>query len=218
MADRHIDYDEVSEYGEHFIAALPTIAGQSDLVDITKLDALVSGAMRAVQTELQNASGDRSTLRVERADTAAGAAAVRDVLSRFYYFLRSLPSSVASDFGALFPGQTMGELGHLKPADLEAKAASVLRGFDSDANRNVAALAPWKTEIAAARDTLANALSGKGSAQGQSFTATAALIEARKNFLHAYNKVAKPLIRGVLAQLGRENEYAQFFKDLTVNE
>ena len=112
----------------------------------------------------------------------------------------------------------MGDLGHLKPADLEAKAADVLRGFNTTKNKTITSLADWKTEIEAGRQTLANAISGKGSASGNAFVATAALIDARKNFLHAYNKVAKNIVRGLLAQLGRENEFHLFFKDLTVNE
>lgn len=41
---------------------------------------------------------------------------------------------------------------------------------------------------------------------------------ARESFLHVYNKVAKKLIAGLLADLGREREYELFFTDLTVNE
>jgi hypothetical protein len=218
MPDRHIDYDEVSEYGRHFLDALPSLSGKSNLVDLAKLDSLVSSAMQNVESELQKTTGDRSSLRGQRSDTSESANTLRDVLTRFYYFLKSVPASNVLDFEALFPGKTMGDLGHLKPADLESKAADVLRGFETNTNKPLVALAPWKTEIDTARQTLSNALEGKGNATGKSFVATAALMQARKDFLHAYNKVAKPILRGLLASLNRESEWPLFFKDLTVNE
>lgn len=221
MPDRHIDYDEVSEYGRHFLDALPSLAGKSNLVDLAKLDSLISSAMQNVESELQKTTGDRSSLRGQRSDTSESTNTLRDVLTRFYYFLKSLPDQTAQntfDFEAFFPGKTMGELGHMKPADLESKAADVLRGFETNTNKSLAALAPWKTEIDTARQTLSNALAGKGNATGKSFVATAALVQARKDFLHAYNKIAKPILRGLLASLNRENEWPLFFKDLQVNE
>lgn len=218
MADRYIDYGEVSEYGKQFLKLLPALAGQSELVDVDKLGALVSSAMLAVETELQNATDDRSDLRGGRTETTEATATLRDTVSRFYYHLLSLPKTTDFDFDALFPGQTMGDLGHLKPADLVSKAADVLRGFNNEKNKSVAALASWKTELTTAHQTLSDAISGKSKTSGKAFVATAALVEKRKNFLHAYNKVAKPILRGLLAQLNRENEYELFFKDLTVNE
>jgi hypothetical protein len=218
MPDRHINYGEISEYGKQFIDQLPTVAGQSELVDVAKLGALVSSAMLAVETELQKTTDDRSDLRGDRTETVDASAALRDNVSRFYYHLRSLPKTTDFDFDALFPGQTLGDLGHLKPADLVSKAADVLRGFDTPKNKNVAAFASWKTDITTTCQTLSDAISGKSKTSGKAFVATAALVDKRKNFLHAYNKVAKPIIRGLLAQLNRENEYELFFKDLSVNE
>lgn len=218
MADRYIDYDEISEYGRHFLEALPSLAGKSNLVDLAKLDSLVTSAMQNVESELQKTTGDRSSLRGERSDTSIATNSLRDVLTRFYYFLKSVPGQNSFDFEALFPGKTMGDLGHLKPADLESKAADVLRGFETSANQSLAMFAPWKSEIDTARQTLSNALAGKGNATGKSFVATASLVQARKDFLHAYNKIAKPILRGVLASLNRENEWPLFFKDLTVSE
>jgi hypothetical protein len=218
MADRHIDYDEVSEYGRHFLDALPSLAGKSNLVDIAQLDALVSTAMHDVESELQKTTGDRSSLRNERSDTANATNTLRDVLTRFYYFLKSVPAQTTIDIDAFFPGKTMGDLGHLKPADLESKAADVLRGFETSPNKSAVVLAPWKSEINTARQTLSDALAGKGNATGKSFVATASLIQARKDFLHTYNKIAKPIVRGLLASLHRENEWPLFFKDLTVQE
>ncbi|MBK9264014.1 MAG: hypothetical protein IPM54_29955 [Polyangiaceae bacterium] len=218
MADPYIDYREVSEYGRQFVSAVTPLAGQSELVDVVKLAALVSSAVDAVEAELQKATSDRSDLRGERTDTSEAAETVRDTVSRFYYHLRSLPKATVFDFEAFYPGQTMGDLSSMKPADLNAKAGEVLRGFDTDKNKNVAAFSTWKTELATAHQTLTNALAGKGNATGKSFVATAALVEARKTFLHRYNKVAKPIMRGLLAQLGREHELPLYFKDLAVNE
>jgi hypothetical protein len=139
-------------------------------------------------------------------------------VSRFYYSLRSLPKTTDFDFDALFPGHTMGDLASLKPADVVAKADAVLRGFDNSKNKAIADFAKWKNEIETTRQTLSDALSGKGNASGKSFVATTALVEARNNFLRAYNKVAKPALRALLAQVGRENELHLYFKDLTVYE
>jgi hypothetical protein len=218
MTDRYIDYNEVSEYGRPLVTALTSLAGQSDIVDTSKLGAIVSAAIDAVEAELQKATGDRSDLRGERTGTTEAADTVRDTINRFYHYLRSLPKTTTFDFDAFFPGQNMGDLASLKPADLQGKASAILRGFDTDTNKNVTILSTWKTEIDTVRQTLSGALAGKGDATGKSFVATAALIDARKNFLHAYNKIAKPIVRGLLAQLNRENELPLFFKDLAVNE
>ena len=218
MADRYIDYDEVSEYGKHFLNALPSLNGQSNLVDLAKLDALVSNAVHAVETELQKTKSDRSSLRGEREGTSGAADSLRDTIARFYHYLRSLPKTVDIDFNAFFPGQTMGEVANLKPADLASKAADILRGFDTPKNKSANVLLVWKTELDAAKTALSEAIAGKGGAAGDSFVATAALINARHDFLHVYTKVAKPIVRGLLAHLEREGELALFFKDLTVNE
>jgi len=216
--DTYIDYNEVSEYGRPLVSALALLVGLSEFVDAAKLAAFISSKVDAVETELQKARNDRSELRGERNDTAETDEAVRDTVTRFYHHLRSLPKSTNVDFNAFFPGNIMGDLSSMKPADLERKAADTLRGFDTDKNKTITSLATWKVELEDTRSALADALAGKGDATGKAFVATAALTDARKSFLHAYNKVAKPIVRGLLNQLGRGNELPLFFKDLAVNE
>ncbi len=218
MSDGYVDYNEVSEYGRPLVSALSLLVGQSEFVDVVKLAAFVSSKVDDVETELQKARNDRSELRGERSDTAETEEAVRDVVTRFYHHLRSLPKSTHFDFNAFFPGNVMGDLSAMKPADLERKAADTLRGFDTDKNKTIAGFATWKVELNDTRLALSDALAGKGDATGKAFVATATLIEARKSFLHAYNKVAKPIVRGLLNQLGRGKELPLFFKDLAVNE
>lgn len=218
MPDRYIDYDEVSEYGRPLLSALASLAGQSNLADLAKLESLVSAAIVAVESELQSAKIDRSSLRGERAGTAEASEALRDGITRFFHFIRSLPKSVGVDVDAFFPGRTLGGVAHLKPADLLSKGRDLLRGFDTPKNKGIAALSTWTSEIDSMCQTLSIAITGKGDASADAFVATAELIAARKNFLHVYNRVAKPIVRGVLAHLGREDEFPLFFKDLTVNE
>lgn len=218
MADRYIDYDEVSEYGRHFLGALASLAGQSSLIDLTRLETLVTNATQAVESELAETKTDRSSLRGERAGTAEATEALRDGIVRYFHFVRSLPKSVDIDIDAFYPGGILGGVAHLKPADLLSKGRDLLRGFDTPKNSAAVVLSAWKVELGKMSQTLSDAIAGKGDASADAFVATAALIEARKNFLHVYNKVAKPLVRGLLAHLGRENEFTLFFKDLTVNE
>jgi hypothetical protein len=40
----------------------------------------------------------------------------------------------------------------------------------------------------------------------------------REEFLNVYNGVAKPLVRGLLASLGKSAEYEHSFRDLQLNE
>jgi len=61
-------------------------------------------------------------------------------------------------------------------------------------------------------------LSGKGGAQKKTFVATKTLITAREKFLALYNGVAKPIIRGLFHDIGRDGEYKQIFCDLKVSE
>ena len=70
----------------------------------------------------------RSGVRGGLSTTTELAAAQRDVIERFYYHLRSLPKGTALDFEAFFPKGNLGNLSQLKPADLAAHGAAVLRG------------------------------------------------------------------------------------------
>ncbi|MDC3984890.1 hypothetical protein [Polyangium jinanense] len=218
MADRYIDDGEVSEYGRHFVTEAKKLVGASELVDVAKLIARVLGAVEAVETELAKVRSQRSEVRTERGGTGEAEEAVRDVVTRFHAYLRSLPKGTSFDFEAFYPGKNLGEVAALKPADLVTKAADVLRGFDVARNAGLDAFVPWKQEIAGARSALDASLSGKSGAANRSVTTTAGLAAARAHFLKTYNQVAKPIVRGVLNELGRGEEVRLFFKDLTVQE
>ncbi|MDI3283094.1 hypothetical protein [Polyangium sp. 15x6] len=218
MADRYIDEGEVSEYGRHFATEAKKLVGASELVDVPKLITRVLGAVEAVETEVAKARNQRSEVRTERGGTSEAEEAVRDVVTRFHAYLRSLPKGTSFDFEAFYPGKNLGEVAALKPSDLKAKAADVLRGFDVARNAGIDAFVSWQQEIAGARSALDAALSGKSGAANRSMTATAGLAAARAHFLKVYNHVAKPIVRGVLNDLGRGEEVRLFFKDLTVQE
>lgn len=218
MPDRYIDDNEVSEYGGHAAREIKKLAGLSELVDATKLAARVASAVGDVEVEVAKARGEKNELRDGRGATSGAEEACADVVTRFYHHLRSLPRSVDFSFDAFYEGQLLGDVAKLKPADLRAKAAYILSGFDAPKNKNVAAFAAWKSDIAAAHDALNDALSGKGSAQNRTYAATAGLVAARERFLQVYNGVAKPLVRGLLNDVGRGGEYRDFFRDLTAQE
>jgi hypothetical protein len=219
MADRYIDYLEVGEYGDHFVSESKKLDNLSPLVDVPALRAKVQAAVTAVDDELAKVGIKRGDLRGGRDSTAAATAAGKDLIQRFYYALRALPKAAGVDAEAFFPGGALGEVTHAKPADVNARLGALLKGFDTAANTAAAsALGAWRADITAGRDTLSVALTGKGGAQGTSITSTAALVAARESFLRVYNKVAKKVVSGLLAELGREAEYELFFKDLTVNE
>jgi hypothetical protein len=218
MADNYIDYFEVSEYGNHFVSEAKKLSGLSKLVDIDALRARVQSAVDEVNGELQNAGIQRSDLRCGRDTTAQAVPLLRDALERFYHHLLSLPVSAGIDVDAFFPGKTLGNLSRLKPADLAAKADQVLHGFATKSNGGVAGLTKWQSAIEDARSALGRALKGKHSARGASVTATAGLLAARERFVGLYSGVAKPLVRGLLSELGRAKELDLFFVDLQVNE
>jgi len=218
MADRYIDDGEVSEYGRHFVAEAKRLVGATELVDVEKVITRVLGAVEAVENELARARNERSEVRTERGGTGEAEETLRDVVTRFHAYLRSLPKGTSFDFEAFFPGKNLGDVAAVKPADLVAKASDVLRGFDVARNAGLDAFAPWKQELTDARAWLDGALSGKSGATNRSVTATAGLVAARAQFLKVYNQVAKPIVRGVLNELGRGEEHRLFFKDLTVQE
>jgi hypothetical protein len=218
MTDRYIDYFEVSEYGNNFCQQAVTLVGASDLCAVDKVIARVLGAVLAVEAERDKAGMKRSALRTGRGDTAAAEEQLRGQIRRFYHHLHSLPETVVFDFEAFFPGKQLNDLTHLKSADLQGRAADVLRGFNAEINKPVADFASWRKDLEAAHAALAEALGGKGGAVTNAVVATSALIKARSRFLEVYNGVAKPMIRGVLNDLGRGDQMRLFFKDLAVNE
>jgi len=76
----------------------------------------------------------------------------------------------------------------------------------------------WQADIRATRTALAEAVTGKHGASSGATRVVGSLGQARLDFLHVYNKVAKPLIRGLLADLKREHELRRYFRDMQVHE
>jgi hypothetical protein len=219
MADRYIDYLEVGEYGDHFVSESKKLDNLSPFVDVPALRDHVQAAVSAVDAELAKVGVKRGDLRGGRETTTTAAAEGKDLIQRFYYYLLSLPKASGVDVEDFFPGRVLGDVAHAKPADVNGRLGALLKGFDTAANKAAAsAFGAWQEDLTAGRDVLTTALAAKGGAQGLAVTSTAALIAARESFLRAYNKVAKKLVGGLLASLGREAEYELFFKDLTVNE
>jgi len=215
--DTHIDYFEVGEYGDHFVSESKKLDNETTLVNVPALRARVAAAVAAVHSELEKADITRSALRKGRDETSASSVVLRKEIEKFYSYLGSLDDDVAFDKEAFFPGDKLGNLSQLKPADLRSRADDILRGFNVTANTQLPNAATWKTKLEKARDAAASAVQGKGSSNTASIIGTAGLIAARERFLKIYG-VAKRLVRGALIDLERENEYRLFFADLQVNE
>lgn len=218
MADDYIDYLEVGEYGGHFVEEAQKLVGASKLVDVEELRTLIGNAVEKVAVELEAAGVKRSDMRTSRGSVETATEAARKEIDRFYSFLGSLDDDVKVDKAAFFPGNKLGALAALKPADLKGKLDDLARGFSAPANAALPDRAKWEQKLTGARDALGGALVGKGGARGLSIKSTAGLIAAREGFLKAYNGVAKRLIQGLLASLGREGEMKLFFSDLVVHE
>ncbi|MBK9260465.1 MAG: hypothetical protein IPM54_11605 [Polyangiaceae bacterium] len=218
MADEHIDYLEVFEYGDHFLVEIDKLDGLTNIVNIAAVKADVASAMTAVATELEKQGIKRSGVRSDRKDVTEKTAALRKNIDKFYHYTSSLDDDEPCDVDAFFPGGNLGAIASLKPADLSQRAGDILRGFAVETNKNLPDAAKWKPRIETAKAELDAAISGKGSSTGQTIQGTAALVAARQAFLTAYNGVAKRAIQAVLIKLGRKDEMRLFFKDLQVNE
>lgn len=217
MADRYIDYFEVSEYGSYFVTEAALLVGASELVNIAALRQRVSAAVEAVVVELEKIGIRRSDLRIGHADVDAALPAVRRELERFHNFLGGLEDDAEVDRESFFPGDRLGNLASLKPADLLARLDEVLLGFLVPANAGVPERDKRKAKLEAVRKTLADALGSSSANTNRVISATAGLAAARERFLGLYNGVAKPLVRAMLADLGRADEYTRFFLDLQVD-
>jgi hypothetical protein len=216
--DRYIDYREVSQYGRYFVDRVAELVGASPLVDVEALRQMVLAAVMAVEAGMLGTDTQHSSLRTERGGTDASAEALADLLRRYYLHLQSLPPQVSFDLAAFFPAGKIKSVSGLKPEDLLSRADDVLRGFAMPANALLPDVATWQPQIVVARANLASAIGGKLSAAHEASGATGSLAQARERFLHVYLKVARPLIRGLLAQLGREHELRRFFRDMQVPE
>jgi hypothetical protein len=218
MADIYIEYWEITEYGGHFVDQARSLIGASPLVDVDHIRTLVSEAAAKVDAELEKAGLKPSDLRSGRGSTGVAAAAARKDLRRFFYYLLSLDDTVILDREAFFPGCRLGELKHVKPVELGGRLDQILLAFALPANRALPRRDAWETRLTATRNALFDALAGKGSAGRLSQQSLAGLRQARAEFLHLYNGVAKPLVRALLRALGRDHEYQLYFADLQVDD
>lgn len=218
MADSYIDYFEVSEYGQYFIEQARRLVGAWPLVDMTALIAMVEGSVSRVNREIEAAGLERSELRGGRMDTSAAADAGRKMIRRFHGFLRSVDEERALDREALFPGGKVDLSGRVKPADVKARLDALIRGLMLPANMGLPDHQRWQSRLTRARDELAAALASRDGAGVATRQTNAGLREAREEFLHVYNRLAKRLVRTVLIALDRESEMPLFFRDLQVNE
>jgi hypothetical protein len=217
MADRYIDIFEVSEYGDFFLTVVASLENKSELVNISALSKKVRDAKEKVEAERAKAGLTRKTSTPEEAITAA--TALRAQLTRFHSFLNSLdPDEHLIDPTKFFPKNILGGLQQLKPDDVKARAEKISEAFLLEAYKNSEVLAPWKKKIEGAQQTLSQALKSKIESRNETITLTTSLAAAREEFLHIYNGVAKNLVRGLLHELARGDEYSNFFKDLQVNE
>jgi hypothetical protein len=216
--DRYIDYREVSEYGRYFVDNVEPLVGASPLVDVDALRRQVLAVVEALEARLQGADTQKSSVRTERDSIEESVEDMRDLLRRFYRFLQSLPPQTKLDMAAFFAGGKLGSLGQHKPEDVLAQADGTLRGFSAPAHAELPGASAWQADIRTARTTLSQAITGKHGASSGATSAVGSLGQAREDFLHVYNKVAKRLIRGLLADLKREHELRRYFRDMQVHE
>jgi hypothetical protein len=214
MSDKYINTFESVDYAEHFLAEALKLVGLSELVDIDQLRQAITLSKERVEAELTRAGITRSSRRIGRGSVGGVATAGRRTVRQFFRYLGTL--DVPLDLAAFFPGERLGSLSALKPADVKIKIDEVLKGFDAEIHAALPDRAKWKQRLEDARQQLADALEGHEGARSDSVRRTASLVTARENFLTTYNGVAKPLIRGLLTALGRKDEMHLFFKDLQV--
>jgi hypothetical protein len=218
MADRYIDARESSEYGRYTWARLEVLEGRSRVVVVSELRQILLAAAEGVEAEYRTTRTQQSSVRTGRVSTGEAKKSLRDVLRRFHHYTETLPAELPIDRGAFFPTPGSGNLTKLKAADLLARADDVLHGFTVPSNAALPEAGRWTADITLRRYTLADSLGIKHGARHGNSLATSALQTARERFLHVYNGMAKRLVYVVLAELGRLDEYRDFFLDLQVNE
>lgn len=216
--DPYIDYQEVSVYGRYFYRQSEPLIGASELVDVGVLRRLVLNRVEAVEAELLVVGVPKSIERLGRGNVGEASEEMRDNLRRFYFHLQSLPARSGVDVAAFFADGKLGRISQHKPEDLLAQGDAVLRGFALPSSATLPEATRWQGDIAASREILDQAIHGKLSAANGASAGVGSLSQARTSFLTVYNKVAKRLIRGLLAELGREHELRRYFRDLQVNE
>ena len=216
MSDSYIDVFEVDEYSRYFLEQSIVLIGASQLVSVEAVRERVRAKMEAVAREILAIGLQRSGLRTSRSDTGDAYEKMLDAVRRFHRYLQSLPSGTVIDIAAFFPGGYVGT--RRKAADLLAQGKQLLIGFEAPANTSFPAVAEWKTTFTVACVDLEQAVVDKGSARRMTASTTSSLQEARLQFVAVYNGLAKRLVRAVLQDIGRENEFRSFFLDLQVNE
>lgn len=216
--DRYIDVYEVSEYGRFFVDRVVALEGMSPMVDVKVLGQRVMSAVQEVENVRAVSGTETSTERGGRVEVATLADEMRTLLRRFAHYLKSLPADAPVDMHSFFAEGRTGTLYRLKAADLLSVSARVLNGFTLPMHASLPGAESWQAAIAGMRTSLAAHLGNKQGASHSARHATAALSEARRDFLRVYNRVAKRVVRGLLVELGREREYRSFFLDLQVSE
>lgn len=216
--DPYIDNHEVILYGRHFFRHVEPLIGASQVIDVEALRQLVLAKVNAVEAAMTGADTPRSEVRTGRDAVEESNQELLDRLRRFYHYLQSLPASANVDVGAFFANRKLGKLSHHNAEDLVARADTVMRGFTTPTSAGVPNASAWQADILLARTRLDDVVSGKHGASNTASTSGGSLAVAREEFLHVYNKVAKRAIRGLLAELGREDELRLYFRDLQVNE
>lgn len=217
MPDRYIDIYEVSEYGRYFLDRTAPLEDASPLVDMRLLRQRVLAVVEEAERQAGTIVVKRSTVRGGRGSIGVAAARVASDVRRFRHHLQAQPPEAGIDPEAFFPGGYITPTHH-KPADLLAQGKGVLAGFEAPANIGLPSAAEWKATFTVACEALAGALASKHGASHVATEGTAEQAEARRQFLAVYNGMAKRLVRVVLQDVGRLQDYRLFFLDLQVNE
>jgi hypothetical protein len=217
MPDKHIDCQEVSEYGRYFYNKSERLEGASPLVDIRLLRQRVLAVVEEAERYRTTTMVERSTVRGGRGNIGVASARLASDVRRFRHHVRAQPEEAGLDEEAFFPGGYVTPAKR-KPADLLAQGRDILAGFDAPANASLVNAAEWRATFAVSCASLDAALVDKHGAAHVASAGTEAQAETRRKFLALYNGMAKRLVRVVLQDIGRLQDYRMFFLDLQVNE
>jgi hypothetical protein len=217
MSDNYIDILEVSEYGRHFFDESEGLEGASPLVDMRLLRQRVLAVVEAAERHASTIVAKRSTVRGGRGDIGIASAGMSSDVRRFRHHVQAHPAEAGIDEEAFFPGGYVTPAKR-KPADLLAQGKGILAGIEAPRNVNLMNAAEWKATFTVSCQALVEAMAGKRGAVGVANEGTEEQAEARRQFLAVYNGMAKRLVRVVLQDIGRLQDYRRYFLDLQVNE
>lgn len=217
MPDRHIDIHEVSEYGRYFADTSVDLVGASALVDMQLLRQRVLAVVEEAERHAGTIEAKRSTVRGGRGNTGVASARMASNVRRFRHHVLAQPEDAGIDPAAFFPGGYVTPAKR-KPADLLVQGRGVLAGFEAPGNGNLPNATEWKATFEVSCQALAEALAGKHGAAHVATKGTAEQAESRRKFLAVYNGMAKRLVRVVLQDIGRPQDFRRYFLDLQVNE